>query len=72
MRGSQSASYRYGHHADRLCRLDQLTWVVSAYFLTQVGCTLLTPARVGINVWIQAGLMLTYGQILTISPSKWV
>lgn len=34
--------------------LDQLTWVVSAYFLTQ------------------AGLMLTYGQILTIAPSKWV
>lgn len=35
-------------------RLGQLTWVVSAYFLTQ------------------AGLMLTYGQILTIAPSKWV
>jgi EmrB/QacA subfamily drug resistance transporter len=34
--------------------LDQLTWVVSAYFLTQ------------------AGLMLTFGQILTIAPNKWV
>lgn len=34
--------------------LDQLTWVVSAYFLTQ------------------AGLMLTFGQILTIASNKWV
>lgn len=34
--------------------LDQLTWVVSAYFLTQ------------------ASLILTFGQMMTISPSKWV
>lgn len=40
--------------ASRFNALDQLTWVVSAYFLTQ------------------AGLMLTFGQILTIAPSKWV
>ncbi|KAG8842708.1 hypothetical protein FRB91_003980 [Serendipita sp. 411] len=40
--------------ASQFNALDQLTWVVSAYFLTQ------------------AGLMLTFGQILTIAPSKWV
>ncbi|PVF94124.1 ABC transporter [Serendipita vermifera] len=34
--------------------LDELTWVVSAYFLTH------------------AGLMPTFGQILTVAPSKWV
>ncbi|KAG8765015.1 hypothetical protein FRC16_008191, partial [Serendipita sp. 398] len=40
--------------ASQFNALDELTWVVSAYFLTQ------------------AGLMLTFGQILTIAPSKWV
>ncbi|KAG8810908.1 hypothetical protein FRC17_002709 [Serendipita sp. 399] len=40
--------------ASQFNALDQLTWVVSAYFLTQ------------------AGLMLTFGQILTIAYSKWV
>ncbi|PVF94123.1 ABC transporter [Serendipita vermifera] len=40
--------------ASQFNALDELTWVVSAYFLTQ------------------AGLMLTFGQILTIASSKWV
>lgn len=40
--------------ASQFDALDELTWVVSAYFLTQVG------------------LMLTFGQILTIATSKWV
>ncbi|CAG8692218.1 10904_t:CDS:2, partial [Acaulospora colombiana] len=40
--------------ASQFNALDELTWVVSAYFLTQ------------------ASLMLTLGQILTITPSKWV
>ncbi|PVG01377.1 ABC transporter [Serendipita vermifera] len=40
--------------ASQFNALDQLTWVVSAYFLTQ------------------AGLMLTFGQILTIASNKWV
>ncbi|CAG7852110.1 Putative HC-toxin efflux carrier TOXA [Serendipita indica DSM 11827] len=40
--------------ASQFNALDQLTWVVSAYFLTQ------------------AGLMLTFGQILVVAPSKWV
>ncbi|KAG8897414.1 hypothetical protein FRC01_011350, partial [Tulasnella sp. 417] len=34
--------------------LEQVTWIASAYFLTQ------------------AGLMLTYGQILRVAPTKWV
>ncbi|KAG8816578.1 hypothetical protein FRC17_000269, partial [Serendipita sp. 399] len=40
--------------ASQFNALDRLTWVVSAYFLTQ------------------AGLMLTFGQILTVARSKWV
>ncbi|CAG7852144.1 Uncharacterized MFS-type transporter C16A3.17c [Serendipita indica DSM 11827] len=40
--------------ASQFNALDELTWVVSAYFLTQ------------------AGLMLAFGQVLTIAPAKWV
>lgn len=40
--------------ASQFNALDQLTWVVTAYFLTQ------------------AGLMLFFGQVLTIAKAKWV
>ncbi|KAG9040775.1 hypothetical protein FS837_000191 [Tulasnella sp. UAMH 9824] len=40
--------------ASQFNALEQVTWIASAYFLTQ------------------AGLMLTYGQILRVAPTKWV
>lgn len=56
--------------ASKFNALDQLTWVVSAYFCMSplsVICSKLTRLLV-----TQAGLMLTFGQILTIAHNKWV
>lgn len=49
--------------------LDQLTWIVSAYFCK---CAASPNSSSNSRSVTQAGLMLTFGQILTIAPSKYV
>ncbi|KAG8872964.1 hypothetical protein FRC20_008843, partial [Serendipita sp. 405] len=56
--------------ASQFNALDELTWVVSAYFPNSFA--LFPFSAVAAPAVTQAGLMLTFGQILTIAPSKWV
>lgn len=51
--------------------LDQLTWVVSAFFRTSPFHRVMIKAKRA-PIVTEAGAILTLGQILTIAPSKWV